>query len=229
MIASIRTALNLAKFALVIGVIGPVSAADFDVYTDKNAFLAALAPGYYTETFNTLAVNTAIASPIILNSGTNQFQGSSSSAFYNPSPGGGNVWLSTSNASNSINFSLFAGSPTAIGGYFFLTNINGSEVNGTINANLNAGAAASSVTTSSSTNFIGFVSTNNTSITSLSLSTSASWVTVNDLLVGNAVSVPEPSTYALSAIASGVIAALARRRRSGHARLSGTNPSGNSA
>lgn len=212
-VVPMRFALTLAKLTLMIGVIGSVKAVDFQVYTDKTAFMAALAPGYYTETFNTLAINTVIASPIVLNSGSNQFQASSSSSFYNASPSSGEVWLSTSNASSSISFGLFAGSPTAIGGYFFLTNLSGAPVNGTINANLNSGASSSSVTTSSPTNFIGFISTNNTSITSLVLSTSSSWVTVNDLIVGNAISVPEPSSYLFALLASGVMVKLSRRRQ----------------
>ena len=208
----LRFALTLTNLVVMINFITTAHAVDFTVYTDKSAFLAALSPGYYTETFNTLAVNTLLSSPIVLNSGPNQFQASTGSGdFYNSTNG---VWLSTDARSDSVNFSAFAKNPTAIGGYFFLTNTSGSPNTGTINANLNSGAATSSITTASSTNFIGFVSTNNTPLSSLLLTTSATtwWVTANDVIVGNALPVPEPSTYILALIASGVMIKLGRNR-----------------
>ena len=182
-------------------------AADFTVYTDKTAFLAAVSPSYYTDTFDSL--NGAYASPMTLHSGAEQFVAQATGGIF-----AGNGWFSTNNAIATVNFTSFAGSPTAIGGYFFITDTGFNILNGIINANLNSGAATFSVTTSSSTNFIGFVSTQNTPITLLSLNTTGAnaFVTVNDLVVGQALAVPEPSTYALAAIASGVMAYLARRR-----------------
>jgi hypothetical protein len=209
-----RFTLPLMNLALIVGFIGSVHAVDFTVYTDKTAFLAALSPGYYTETFSTLAVNTLLSSPIVLNSGPNQFEVSTGSGDFYNAANGSDVWLSTDIRSESVNFSAFANSPTAIGGYFFLTNSSGSPNTGTINANLNSGAATSSITTASSTNFIGFVSTNNTPLSSLLLTTSATtwWVTANDVIVGKALPVSEPSTYILALIASGVMIRIGRNR-----------------
>ena len=210
----LRFALSLTNLVVMINFITTAHAVDFTVYTDKSAFLAALSPGYYTETFNTLAVNTLLSSPIVLNSGPNQFQASTGSGDFYNSTNGSDVWLSTDARSDSVNFSAFTNNPTAIGGFFFLTNTSGSPTTGTINANLNSGAATSSITTASSTNFIGFVSTNNTPLSSLLLTTSATtwWVTANDVIVGNALPVPEPSTYILALIASGVMIKLGRNR-----------------
>ena len=128
----LRFALSLTNLVVMINFITTAHAVDFTVYTDKSAFLAALSPGYYTETFNTLAVNTLLSSPIVLNSGPNQFQVSTGSGdFYTPA-NGSDVWLSTDDRSASVNFSAFANNPTAIGGYFFLTNSIGSPNTGTI-------------------------------------------------------------------------------------------------
>lgn len=195
---------------MLLALAAPLPAADFTVYTDKTAFLAAVSPSYYTETFDSLALGES--SPITLHSGAEQFVAQASGNLYVIS-GGGGKWLSTNNSSFTLNFTSFAGSPTAIGGYFFITDNPGNIINGTIDANLNSGAATFSVTTSSSTNFIGFVSTQNTPITLLSLGTNSNWVTANDLVVGQALAVPEPSTYALATIATGVMAYLARRRK----------------
>jgi len=114
-----RFILPLMNLALIVGFIGSVHAVDFTVYTDKTAFLAALSPGYYTETFSTLAVNTLLSSPIVLNTGTNQFEVSTGSGDFFNAANGTDVWLSTDIRSESVNFSAFANSPTAIGGYFF--------------------------------------------------------------------------------------------------------------
>ena len=196
---------------MLLALAAPLPAADFTVYTDKTAFLAAVSPSYYTETFDSLVLG-VMSSPITLHSGAEQFVAQASGGLYVLS-GGGGKWLSTITINATLNFTSFAGSPTAIGGYFFITDDPGNIINGTIDANLNSGAATFSVTTSSSTNFIGFVSTQNTPITLLSLGTNSNFVTANDLVVGQALAVPEPSTYALAAIASGVMAYLARRRK----------------
>jgi hypothetical protein len=91
-----RFAFSLTNLVVMINFITTAHAVDFNVYTDKTAFLAALSPGYYTETFNTLAVNTQLSSPIVLNSGPNQFQVSTGSGdFYNEA-NGSDVWLSSS-------------------------------------------------------------------------------------------------------------------------------------
>jgi hypothetical protein len=188
----------------------PLPAADFTVYTDKTTFLAAVSPGYYTETFNSL--NGYYASPFTLHSGAEQFVAQATGGLYTGAVNSDQV-MSTNSIATALDFTSFAGSPTAIGGYLFATDPSFNVVNGIINANLNSGAATFSVTTSSSTNFIGFVSTQNTPITLLSFGGPANFITANDLVVGKALAVPEPSTYALAAIASGVMAYLARRRK----------------
>jgi hypothetical protein len=201
---------------MLLALAAPLPAVDFTVYTDKTAFLAAVSPGYYTETFNSL--NGFYASPMTLRSGAEQFVAQATGGLYVGSVNSDQV-MSTNNNNVTLDFTSFAGSPTAIGGYFFLTDSSFNILNGTINANLNSGAATFSVTTSSSTNFIGFVSTQNTPITLLSFGVPAtsggvqSYNTAYDLVVGQALAVPEPSTYALAAIATGVMAYLARRRK----------------
>lgn len=214
-----RIALWAASLTLFLTLAGSLRAADFNVYTDKTAFLAAVDQAYYTETFNSLVTNQVLVSPITLNSGPNQFVASASLNFYNvDGPTTGDVWLSTNNADDPITFSSFATQPTAIGGNFFLTDFTGTPTVGTIRAVLNAGSADYSTSVSSSTNFIGFVSVNNTPITSLKLSTvggnATQFVTANNLIIATALPVPEPSTYLLGALASTVLAAVARRRKS---------------
>jgi len=78
--------------ALIMCFMGRVHAVDFTDYTDKTAFLAALSPDDYTETHNTLAVNTLLSSPIVMNSGPNHFLVAADSGDIRNLDNGSDVW-----------------------------------------------------------------------------------------------------------------------------------------
>ena len=127
------------------------------------------------------------------------------------------VWVSTNAVSASIDFTISGGGPTAIGGFFFVTGFAGAPISGTISASINGGLFTQSVTTGSATNFFGWVSTDGTQISSLSVVPSTSFATANDLILGqaNVSAVPEPTSLALfgiGAVVAGVGAARRQRR-----------------
>lgn len=78
---------------------------------------------------------------------------------------------------------------------------------------INGGQFLQTITTVSSTNFFGWVSPNNTPITSFNVSRGGNlgFVTVNNLILAQAV--PEPSTYALGGLAALSLGLVSRRRK----------------
>ena len=178
--------------------------------------MAALASSS-TDSFDDLPLE-GQASPITRTVGSYGYQMATSGAggFFNVGTGS-DVWVSTNADSASVDFTISGGGPTAIGGFFFLTDVAGSPTSGTISASINGGLFTQSVTTSSATNFFGWVSTDGTQISSLSVVPSAEYATANDLILGqaNLVAVPEPTSLALfviGAVVAGVGAARRQRR-----------------
>jgi hypothetical protein len=171
------------------------------IFTNQAAFLAATQPGFYLETFNSLPLGTippTLASP--LNFSKNGFSYSASTAsgqdFFNIGPTG-DVWLSTFHEFDPIVFNVTSNNVTAIGGFFFLTDINGNISNGTVTVTLNNGSMFS-INNASSTSFIGFTTSlpiQSLTVTPPSSGPSLIFATVNDFITGAAV--PETGTSAL--------------------------------
>ena len=197
--------------------------AGFVTYTDKTLFMAALASSS-TDNFNDLPLF-GQASPITRTVGSYGYQMATQGLFFNVGTTS-DVWVSTNSNTVSINFAISGGGPTAIGGFFFLSNEAGSPTAGTISASINGGLFTQSVFASSATNFFGWVSTDGTQISSLSVSSSgftsgsSRYPTANDLIFGQAnvsdvSAVPEPTSLALfgiGAVVAGVGAARRQRR-----------------
>ena len=188
----------------------------FVTYTDKTLYMAALT-SWSTDNFDDLPLG-GQASPITRTVGSYGYQVATSGAggFFNIGTGS-DVWVSTNAVSASVDFTISGGGPTAIGGFFFLTDTAGSPTSGTISASINGGLFTQSVTTSSATNFFGWVSTDGTQISSLSVVPSTLFATANDLIFGqaNVSAVPEPTSLALfgiGAVVAGVGAARRQRR-----------------
>ena len=199
--------------------------AGFVTYTDRTLYMAALASSS-TDNFDDLLLG-GQASPITRAVGSYGYQLATPGAggFFNIGTAA-DVWVSTNAVSASIDFTISGGGPTAIGGFFFVTGFAGAPISGTISASINGGLFTQSVTTGSATNFFGWVSTDGTQISSLSVSSSgftsgsSRYPTANDLIFGQAnvsdvSAVPEPTSLALfgiGAVVAGVGAARRQRR-----------------
>ena len=190
--------------------------AGFVTYTDRTLYMAALASSS-TDNFDDLLLG-GQASPITRAVGSYGYQLATPGAggFFNIGTAA-DVWVSTNAVSASIDFTISGGGPTAIGGFFFVTGFAGAPISGTISASINGGLFTQSVTTGSATNFFGWVSTDGTQISSLSVVPSTSFATANDLILGqaNVSAVPEPTSLAvfgIGAVVAGVGAARRQRR-----------------
>jgi len=186
--------------------------AGFVTYTDKTSFMAALASSS-TDNFNNMPLGFQ-ESPITRTVGSYGYQAAAVGGFYNVGTTS-DFYLSTANRLRPINFTISGGGPTAMGGFFFVTNSTGSPISDTISVSINGGLFTQSVTTSSATNFFGWVSTDGTQISSLSVALSGEFATVNDLILGQAVvsAVPEPTSLALFGIGAFVAGVGAARRQ----------------
>jgi hypothetical protein len=168
------------------------------IYTNQAAFLAATQPGFYLETFNSLPQFTSLTPP--LNFSKNGFSYNATTAsgnpFFNIGPSG-DTWLSTFHEFDPIVFNLTSNNVTAVGGFFFLTDVNGNLSAGTVTVTLNNGSMFS-IIDPNATSFIGF--TTGVPIQSLTVTPPASgpsliFATANDFITGKAV--PETGSSAL--------------------------------
>jgi hypothetical protein len=203
---------------------GPLASPSWanQIYTDQAAFLAAVESGYYLESFDGLSPNSLSAS-LAFSDGTFSYDASATNGlfpFANPGDPG-DIWLGPNTATNPVVFTMTGGNVTAVGGYFFPTDLSGDPSTTNVTATLDNGDVFS-VLTSSPTNFIGF--TTQASIVSLSLSVDNSgagatqpfrWATANDLIVGTASVgvIPEPGSIVLGASGLAFVGLAAARRR----------------
>ncbi len=180
------------------------------VYTNLTTFSANVNPGYRTETFDSLGTG-ALGYQInftnqsfLFNAGTPL---APATGLYGVAGLGSDVWLS-SNDPETIVFNFTSGNVTAVGGYFFNTDINGSLTNSTLTATINNGTTRT-ILNANTNSFLGF--TSQTPITSLTLSgDNTTFLTANNLVVGV---VPEPSTLALVAFSGMSVLWMYRRRQ----------------
>ena len=193
--------------------------AGFITFTDETLFQAAVS-GAVTDTFDDLVINNLVSSPLTRTVGSYQYTATAATGNFYTLGSAGDVWLSTNNATVSIGFSINLGSPTAMGGFFFDTDFPGNAALGEISVSINGGQFLQTVSTSSATNFFGWVSDDNTPITSFDVSTSTSdrYATVNDLVFAQATSstVPEIAPAGMGsvlALLGGGLGLLERRRR----------------
>jgi hypothetical protein len=178
------------------------------IYTSQSSFLAATAPGYYLETFNSLPQNSFLSSPQNFSGNGFSYSASAAAGFFNVGPSG-DTWLSTNNQLTDIVFTLTSNNITSVGGYFFLTDSSGALTGGTVTVTLNDGSTFS-IANPNSTSFVGFTS----AIPILSLTVhpqgnagaivqgeggAFTFATVNDFIVGGpqGSAVPENGSSAL--------------------------------
>lgn len=208
---------------------GAVQAA-ITVYTTQASFLAAVtAPG--TDSFDDLDYTQTVDGPLPRTAGPYSYgasAGPTSSLFY---PASGDIinpvdiWLSTNNRQDTIYATGFSAGVTAVGGYFFGSNLAGVPISAavlTVSATDTDGTTSEALlnTGAPDSTFRGFVSTGG--LTSLSLWVGAQgsgetdvYPTINDLTLAVAVAVPEPQTYALMLGGLALLGWAARRNKRG--------------
>jgi hypothetical protein len=185
-------------------------------YTSQAAFLAAVNPGYYLETFNSLPALAEIPTPQNFSQGPFAYSAASGpNGDFFTAGSGSDVWLSTNFAVDSMTFTITGAPVTAIGGFFFTSDITGAAQVGNIFLSTNL-TAQQTLNGTTPTTFLGFTST--TPFTTLTVSADQTngfiWPTANDFIVGLAASVPEPATVALlTASGLGAIGAWYYHRR----------------
>jgi hypothetical protein len=180
------------------------------IYTSEAAFLAHTQPGSYLETFDSLPQFTAVTSPLSFSKNGFSYTASAPTFFNVGTPG--DVWLSTFDRSTNIVFDFTSNSVTAVGGNFFVTDVPGNVVAGTITVTLDNGTTFS-VSAPSATSFVGFTTSSPIhSLTFIPPPSGANEVfgTVNNFITGR--SVPESgSTLPLIAIGLASIGLLRRK------------------
>jgi hypothetical protein len=182
------------------------------IYTSQAAFLAHTQPGYYLETFDSLPRFTTLNSPLsFFTNGFSYTASANNDGFFNVGPMG-DVWLSTFDHSTNIVFDFTSSNVTAVGGNFFLTDIPGNVVSGTITVELDNGTTFS-VSDPSANSFVGFTTSSpihSLTFTPPAFGASEIFATANNFITG--ASVPESgSTLPLIGIGLASIGLLRRK------------------
>ncbi|CAN5819738.1 hypothetical protein BH11PLA1_BH11PLA1_23130 [soil metagenome] len=205
---AIRSAALLALAAFV-----PASYGTITIYTSQAAFNAATtAQG--VDTFTGFSISGTTPSPISRNAGAYSYQAACSTSSFFGAGTVANPWLSTNVAADTVTFSAFSASISAIGGNFFGSNSAGSFAAGDVALTVTDGdgTVSQSIIGATVTSFLGFVSTN--TITSMTLASvavpgSVLWPTADNLVLAQAIPAPSCGLALL-----GVAGMVARRRRS---------------
>lgn len=156
-------------------------------YTDRDAFLAALSSSS-TDNYNDLSSG-LVTSPLDRTITVYTYNATATDDLVLGTVNGSTV-LSTNVSDKALTLNFTAGAPTAVGGYFFNTDINFNVVNSVITVTAYPGASAQSVVTGSATNFFGWLDDSGTPFTSLVIVPGAgspdAFATVDDLVLGQA-------------------------------------------
>ena len=193
--------LALATLALAMSVAS--AQASVIVFTDESSFLAALGGSTYTETFDSLTPG-FLAGPVDFSgSGFAYTATAAPNNMFYPylPPSSSDMWFGTNESGNEMTFSFTSGSPTAVGGFSYLSDILGNPIDGNVTVTAWIGGTPTSytVTNGGFTSFVGFISDEG-AFTSLVTSPDSNVIfgNVNDLTVGVAdTAVPEPASLTL--------------------------------
>ena len=156
-------------------------------YTDRDAFLAALSSSS-TDNYNDLSSG-LVTSPLNRTITGYTYNATATDDLVLGTVNGSTV-LSANVSGKALTLNFTAGAPTAVGGYFFNTDIGFNVLNRVITVTANPGASAQSVVTGSATNFFGWLDDSGTPFTSLVIVPGAgspdAYATVDDLVLGQA-------------------------------------------
>lgn len=179
-------------------------------YTNEAAFNATLASSS-VDTYDDLPAYSPLSVTISRSAGPYSYTANAPNQLYTAGVGA-DVWLSTNFNSDDILLTPSAGLPTAMGGYFFTSDINGAADPGNLQItviDVNGTQSFSLVNTSPST-FLGF--TSDSTIVQVQVRVSSSpidvWPAINNLIFGQVV----PAPGAASMLGLGWLI-VARRRR----------------
>jgi hypothetical protein len=216
----------MSKLKIIVAISASVLAAAsapaaITVYTSQSAFLAAVGtPG--VDTFETLSITSTTQSPITRTAGSYGYTASVSTTSFFGAGTNADHWLSTNTATDTITFGAFTGGVSALGGFFFGSDINGAFASGsvTLTATDASGTVLQTITGANQGSFLGFVSDGALSLATLSAAQAGStvlWPTANNLTLAGAATapaaVPEPATWAMFIGGFGLIGSTMRRRQ----------------
>lgn len=193
--------------------------ATITIYTDRTAFLAAVAPGYFQEGFQALPTDTVLSSPQNFSGNGFGFRASQPNGLV-ANVYAGDIVLSVFSGFDTISIGSLTGPTpvTALGGYFFLDNSGSGPINpaGAMNVSATDGvnlATQALPAPTSFTGFVGFIS-DGPALTSLSFvrttAAGTGFIATNDFIVGSANLIPEPASLAI--LGAGLFGLLAARR-----------------
>ena len=197
--------------------------AQIAVYDSQASFLAAVT-GAQVDTFNDL--NQALyPGTLVRTAGSYSYEVSAISGLY-PGSVSGDRFMATNTATDPLNFSNFSGSASAIGGFFFSSNISGAFVPSAQISLLvtdSLGNLTEVILNPTTSSFRGFTSTGTISSLAVTAYNPMSgnnflWPSVDNLTLATAASVaavPEPSTWAMMLFGFGAMGVAFRRRKRG--------------
>lgn len=202
-----RKTIFLVLLVMALGLL-PV-AGQATIYTDETAFLNALLPGSYTENFSGLPAG---LQPDSMNFSGGGFSYTLSAvaglfAFPSATPPA----LSTNNENTTIQGLNFAstGDPlVGIGGFFYLTDIDGDFVPGALSVTING--VATLVDSVLAPAFFGVIDF--AGISSLEVAPLANWATISNLTVG-AATAPVPVPPSVLLLGSGLLGLVSFRKK----------------
>lgn len=193
--------------------LGMADAPAFTFYTNKTAFLSAITGSNYTETFDSITVDTPLTPPLSFSNSGFSFNATTESGddLYGVATAAPDRWLSTFIDGDSLVFTNFSLNTTAFGGYFFNIESGGSLIptNLVLKAVGDGTTNTQFVTPASVSNFFGW--TFGTGVTSVTITSTNYYPTANSVVLGT--TVPEPSTWALLLLGAGAAGLAVWRRR----------------
>jgi hypothetical protein len=179
------------------------------VVTSDSTFISDLASGYYLNTFSGLTTGVQLPASIAFSGGSGPFSYTANdltSFGLFSIPGVGTAeYLTTYGNGADLGFTFLSGNVTAVGGNFFSTDTDGELTGDSITLLLSDGTTTT-ITSSSLSSFVGFLSPG-VFITSLDISpgTASDYATVANFYVGDyqapngGGTTPEPATFGLLA------------------------------
>ena len=213
---------QLARLAALAGVMllaaftAPDAHAAIITYTNETAFLNALQPGYYRETFASLSVDSPQPNPSTFSRNGFSYQVSAPTGLYSGPPG--LPAIGAISASEVLTTTITGGFVNAIGVNTFSGDNTGNPNGGAITLAFSNGQTQTFNSTTPSS-FFGVIDTSAAFTFFTATPSSGSFANITNLTVGTAATapVPEPSTWAMMALGVGAMGLVMRRKRDSEA------------